>query len=236
MLKNELIQRSPIRVLEKSIHGGLKKGELGAFVARKGVGKTACLAHVALDDLLRGNNVLHISFADNPRHIESWYEHIFREVAFTYKLEHPSEIYEDVLTHRLILHFQEKNPQLESVKKNILTVTQGSNFTPGVIIVDGFSFYEAELPIFKEWKQLAFDLNTEIWFSATIRLDDSVVDEEGIPSPVSKFKDFFSVIISLRPMNDFVDLQLLKDRDSKNPEKLRLKLDPKTLLIANRRV
>ncbi len=70
MLKTELIQRSPIRVLEKSIHGGLKKGELGVFTARKGVGKTACLAHVALDDLLRGNNVLHISFADNPRHIE----------------------------------------------------------------------------------------------------------------------------------------------------------------------
>lgn len=236
MLKNELIQRSPIRVLEKSIHGGLKRGELGVFTARKGVGKTACLAHVALDDLLRGDNVLHISFADNPRHIESWYEHIFREVASTYKLEHPSEIYEDVIAHRLILHFQEKYKNLAPIKQNLQAVTEGSRFVPGVIIVDGFSFYEAEPFIFQEWKQLAIDMNTEIWFSATIRPEDTEIDEEGIPSPVSRVKHFFSVIIALYPMTDFVDLQLLKDRDSKNLEKLRLKLDPKTLLIANRRV
>lgn len=236
MLKTELIQRSPIRVLEKSIHGGLKKGELGVFTARKGVGKTACLAHVALDDLLRGNNVLHISFADNPRHIETWYEHIFQEVASTYKLEHPSEIYEDILAHRLILHFQEKYKELEPVRQNIQAVTGGSHFTPGVMIVDGFSFYEAEPHIFQEWKQLANEMNTEVWFSATIKPDDTEVDEEGIPSPVSRFKHYFAVIIFLSPMNDFVDLQLLKDRDSKNLEKLRLKLDPKTLLIANRRV
>lgn len=236
MLKNELIQRSPIRVLERSIHGGLKKGELGVFTARKGVGKTACLAHVALDDLFRENKVLHISFADNPRHIESWYEHIFREVASAYKLEHPSEIYEDVILHRLILHFQEKYHDLEPVKNNIQAVIEGSRFIPGVIIVDGFSFYDAEPKIFQQWKQLALDMNTEIWFSATIRPDDNEVDEEGIPSPVFRFKEFFAVIILLHPMNEFVDLRLLKDRDSKDLEKLRLKLDPKTLLIANRRV
>ena len=29
MLKEEIIKRSPIRILEKSIHGGLGKGNLG---------------------------------------------------------------------------------------------------------------------------------------------------------------------------------------------------------------
>jgi KaiC/GvpD/RAD55 family RecA-like ATPase len=87
MIKKELIQRSPIRILEKSIHGGLGKGNLGVFTARKGVGKTACLVHVAVDKLLRDQKVLHISFADDPHHIESCYNQVFNEAARAYGIE-----------------------------------------------------------------------------------------------------------------------------------------------------
>ena len=37
MVKQELIQRSPVRVFEKSIHGGLKSGDLGVIASRKGL-------------------------------------------------------------------------------------------------------------------------------------------------------------------------------------------------------
>ena len=57
MLKSQLIKKSPIRVLDKTIHGGLGAGNLGAFTARKGVGKTASLVHVATDKMLRGEKV-----------------------------------------------------------------------------------------------------------------------------------------------------------------------------------
>ena len=64
MIKKELLKRSPIRVLEKSIHGGLGQGNLGVFIGRKGVGKTATLIHVALDKLLEEQHVVHLTFAD----------------------------------------------------------------------------------------------------------------------------------------------------------------------------
>jgi predicted ATP-dependent serine protease len=54
MINEELIQRSPIRILEKSIHGGLKAGEIGAVASQRGVGKTSVLVQVALDKLLQG--------------------------------------------------------------------------------------------------------------------------------------------------------------------------------------
>ena len=74
MLKKELNNKSPLRILEKTTQGGLGKGNLGVFAARRGMGKTACLVHFALDALLQGRKVLHLSFAENAEHILSWYE------------------------------------------------------------------------------------------------------------------------------------------------------------------
>ena len=57
MFKKEVNEQSPLRILEASIHGGLGKGNLGVVAARAGVGKTACLVQIGLDDLLRDKHV-----------------------------------------------------------------------------------------------------------------------------------------------------------------------------------
>ena len=49
MHRKELNERSPLRVLEKSIHGGLGRGNLGVVIARHGVGKSAFLVGYGLD-------------------------------------------------------------------------------------------------------------------------------------------------------------------------------------------
>ena len=61
MYRKFLNARSPLRLLEKGLHGGLGKGNLGLVLAGRGVGKTACLVGIALDDLLRGGHVLHVA-------------------------------------------------------------------------------------------------------------------------------------------------------------------------------
>ncbi len=236
MLKQELIERSPIRILEKTIQGGLGKGNLGVFAARKGVGKTACLAHVAIDKLFNGQNVLHVSFADNPHHIENWYRQVFEDVAGTYKLSDPFDIYDEIKQNRLIIHFKQPDIPFEQVQKNVELITGGSSFQPSTWIVDGFSFYNSRPEELEKWKRHAQAQGTEMWFSATLHNGEAVPDAGGIPHPVSLFKDLFSVIIMLNPVQDYIALQLLKDHDSKDLDRLRLKLDPKTLLISNHRI
>ena len=61
MYRKEVNERSPMRVFEKSMHGGLGRGNVGVVLSRAGVGKTALLVQIALDDLLRDRRVLHIS-------------------------------------------------------------------------------------------------------------------------------------------------------------------------------
>ncbi len=52
MVKEDLIQRSPVRVFEKSLRGGLQSGEIGVIASQSGIGKTSVLVQIALDKLL----------------------------------------------------------------------------------------------------------------------------------------------------------------------------------------
>ncbi|MCH8962850.1 MAG: hypothetical protein IH820_16455, partial [Bacteroidetes bacterium] len=54
MYRKFLNARNPLRLLEKGLHGGLGGGNLGIVIAGPGVGKTAFLVGVALDELMRG--------------------------------------------------------------------------------------------------------------------------------------------------------------------------------------
>ena len=236
MIKNELVKRSPIRVLENSLHGGLGKGNLGVFTSRKGTGKTACLIHVATDKLLREQGVLHISFSEDPHHIESWYKQVFEEVAAAYKLTNASEIFDEINNKRIILHFKQADLQFSRIKDNIDQLIANMSSQPECFIIDGFAFENSSVEDLQLWKDLAMKKNVEIWFAATLHRENLLFDPNGIPNPVSHVADVFSVIIMLDPSHEYVDLKLLKDHGSDDIAKLRLKLDPKTLLIANHRI
>ena len=235
MLRKELVKKSPIRVLEKSIHGGLGKGNLGVFTASEGVGKTACLIHVALDRLLRGKRVIHISFADDPHHIENWYTQVFREVASAYRLENTFEVYDQLLKLRLILHFKQPDIPIQHIDEQIALFSNKTE-NAKLVILDGFNFDKAKSEDLVKWKQFAEEKNVELWFSATLHRENLQLDSRGVPAPVNMFYNFFSVIIMMKPAKDHIELKLLKDHDSADLEKLRIKLDPHTLLLLNYRV
>ncbi len=236
MLKEQLIKRSPIRVFEETLDGGLGVGHLGVLTARKGVGKTASLVHIATDKLLRGQNVLHISFSDDPKHIVTWYEQVFREVAKAYKLDNEMDVHDEIIRRRLILHFKQNNVPFDDIEKNIEQVKAGFIGDPQVIIVDGFPFETATIEQLKAWKTFAQAQNVSVWFSATLHRERLDLDDHGVPAPVNKFSNLLEVIIMLSPKQDYIEFNLLKSHGNGNGKKIQLKLDPKTLLISNHRV
>jgi hypothetical protein len=236
MIKSQLIKRSPIRVFEETLDGGLGIGHLGVLTARKGVGKTASLVHIATDKLLRGQNVLHISFADDPKHIVTWYEQVFREVAKANKLENEMDVHDEIIRRRLILHFKQANVPFEEIETNYEQVKAGFSGDPQVIIVDGFPFEDASHEQLAAWQSFAEAKNVAIWFSATLHRDQLDLDDQGVPAPVNKFTDLLKVIIMLNPKQDYIEYNLVKSHQNGNGKKIQLKLDPKTLLISNHRV
>src|SRR3954469_23295389 len=102
MYRKEVNERSPMRVFEKSMHGGLGRGNVGLVAARPGVGKTPLLVQIALDDLLRDRKVLHISHEHAVDHVRAFYDEIFHDLASTSKLTDTEAVKLDVERHRLI--------------------------------------------------------------------------------------------------------------------------------------
>lgn len=236
MLKEQLIKKSPIRVFENTLDGGLAAGQLGVLTARKGVGKTASLVHIATDKLLRGQNVLHISFADDPKHIITWYEQVFREVAKAYKLENAMDVHDEIIRHRLILHFKQKDIPFNEIKSHIEQLQVSMSGEPHLIVVDGFPFEESVRDRLAQWQEFAQVKQIAIWFSATLHRENLDLDKHGVPSPVNTYYDLFKVIIMLNPVKNFVEFNLLKSQKNGDAKKLQLKLDPQTLLISNYRI
>jgi KaiC/GvpD/RAD55 family RecA-like ATPase len=231
MVKAELIERSPLRALEKSIHGGLGSGNIGVLASPKGVGKTACLVHIAADKLFQGKHVIHVSYSSRVDYIINWYEDIFKEIAKKQKSKSAIEIQDEVIKNRVIMNFKQEGARTEQVLKSVEAMIFYGKFTADAVIVDGYDFIQCSKDDLKKFKEFARRMGLEVWFSASLKEDGPLYDEEGVPCVLKKLLDDIDVLITLHSKIDHVRLRVVKDRDFIAPGELRLKLDPKTLLI-----
>lgn len=231
MVKKELIERSPLRLLEKSIHGGVGSGNIGVIAARKGTGKTACLVHIATDQLFQDKHVIHVSFSGRTDHIISWYEDIFGEIAKKRSLDDAMDVHDTLIKNRVIMNFNQEGVTREQLLRSIRALVDDGHFKADVIVVDGYDFAKGETETLKVLREFAVEHGLTVWFSATVRREDEGTDEHGVPSVLSRFIEDIAVLITLTPENDHLKLQLLKDHDTYRTEDLHLELDSRTLLI-----
>jgi hypothetical protein len=233
MINEELMSKSPLRILEKSTQGGVGKGNIGIIAARKGVGKTACLVHIATDQLLQGKNIIHVSFAANTAHIAAWYKDIFEEVARRLGIPNPQDVENEVTRNRVIMNFKQDEVAIGRMLSSIKSMIREGNFVADVVVVDGYDFSGADTENFAAFKAFAEELRISIWFSATTHRDDPSKDANGVPVVLSPYMNNTAILILMEPVEGYVHLHLVKDHDVfPAPDSLRLKLDPQVMLIA----
>lgn len=231
-IKEELIKRSPLRVLERSISGGLGRGCLGVLASRKGVGKTACLVHIAADKLLQSKPVIHVSYASRIDHIVTWYEDIFKEMAKAPSMRAALDDLDELVRRRVIMSFKQDGMRTEQVLRSLEAMIVHGRFPAETVIVDGFDFARAGADDLRAFRDFAGRLGLEVWFSASLKKEDPLFDERGIPFELAPYLEAIDVLITLRHHGDHVHFNLVKDHDRLAPKDLGLRLDPTTLLIA----
>ena len=133
MRRKELNERSPIRVLESSIHGGLGAGNVGVVIARHGVGKTAFLVGVALDDLMRGKKVLHVSLEHDAEKVRAYYDEIFSDLAHERNLEDVWKVRLEMERNRRIHAYLGGSFETVKLKRAIAFLGEHGDFRPGAI-------------------------------------------------------------------------------------------------------
>lgn len=222
---------SPLRVLERSCRKGLGRGNLGALVARAGVGKTACLIHIALDKLFRKERLVHVSLEDVPEKITSYYSVIYSDLMKALRLQGEHELKLLMDRNRLILAYLNQSFEIRRLRENLKNLVERIDFAPDSLIVDGLDFSRTGREVIQGFKDLAAEFQVEIWFSALSPSKEKESAGPAVPFPRNDVEDLFSIIIQLLPTQAGVHLKLLKDHEAPATEDVGVKLDPNTFLV-----
>ncbi|MCL2557414.1 MAG: hypothetical protein FWE09_02955 [Treponema sp.] len=236
MIKEELIRRSPIRLFEKSIRGGLRPGEMGIVASQRGVGKTSVLVQIALDRLLQGGKVIHVSFAQASQKVFGWYQDIFEEFAGGQNLVGKEGVKDDIMKNRVLMNFNQSGMTLDTIAKSLGALIRDGGFSADALIVDGFDFSLASRDYVQRLKAFAAETGLSIWCNCTVNggadgAEAPRYDEERMPVAVKGFADLIDVAVVLEPASDCVELSVSKARGEPVAALPTARLDPRTLLI-----
>ncbi len=235
MYRKEVNEQSPIRILEQSIRGGLGKGNLGVIMARAGIGKSAILVQIGLDDLLRDRTVLHISLDQTMENVRSWYDALFADLVQRTNMQDPAEAQATIEKNRMIASFTDQDLWPARLEKTVELFRSQLDFKPSAILVDGhpWDFYEvtenaAMIGAFKAYAKL---IGAELWMSAQTLSGPTPESPTGLPAPVDACARLVDVALHLEPEGGDVVVRILKDHDNPQPPLLELRLHPDTLRL-----
>jgi len=228
MGKEDLIASNPLRVLGLDREAEEGKQSLGLVMARAGLGKTAILVQIALDSMIRGNKVLHVSTGESIEKTRDRYNDI---LALTLK-DHSVEDLAEVGKKRMIMTFRENVFSRAVLEERLQDLIHQDIFKPNCLIIDGYDFDGNGRQALEELKQLMADLGISvIWFSAVRHREDDRVSADGVPAPCHAIDDLFDVVLLINPDDEMMKLDILKCAYCEVEPGTTLMLDPSTMLI-----
>jgi hypothetical protein len=212
MIRKEAILQSPLRLLDRSIRGGLGKGHLGVIMAPAGVGKSACLVQIGLDALLRERPVLHVAIGQSVEHVSARYDALFDDLAERVDLADRRGVRQLVTGRRLIWALVEGTFSARAFDEALAAFQAHLEAGPYAILVDGFDWQAAGCAAtVRAIKASAARVGAELWMTAR----DALCRELGRGTPVaSRSGDcagLVDVAILLEPHGPHARLTLVKD-------------------------
>jgi len=225
----DLIVNNPLRALgleEKA--GDAAQAMMGLVMARAGLGKTAILVQFALDCMLLGNKVLHVSIGEGIDKTRAWYDDILSLLTDGEKIESIPE----VMKNRMIMTFMESSFSRALLEERLDDLVQQNVYKPECLIIDGYDFDNNDKKSLEELRDFMNNRGLKmIWFSAVIHRDDKRVSLDGVPAPCHEMDSLFDTVLVIKPEGDAMKLNILKcDTCSVDPGSI-LMLDPSTMLI-----
>ncbi len=237
MLRKEVNEKSPLRILESSTKGGLGPGKLGVVMARAGVGKTAFLVQIGLDDAMRERPVLHVALRQELDHVRSWYDALFDDLAEVTELQNREQVRAIVNRNRVIQAYPDSVLPHERLDDILGMYADKIGFTPKAILIDGFDWESgkivaraAELGAFKI---TAKRIGAELWMSAQTHRAGAAANPTAIIPPCEAYADLIDLGIFIESEGTGATVRLLKDHDNPRPAETHLHLDTDTMRLVS---
>lgn len=208
----------------------IKPGGFAAIIARAGVGKTALLVQIAINGMLRGKNILHISTADPVEKVDLWYKEVFQRLGQEHESLKSTKIKDQLLRHRFIMTFETETFSISKLKKRVNELISQEIFTPAQIMIDDFSFDKASEEELADLKKFVESNNLVFWFTMRSHRDEPI-SEMKIPTRLMPMIGWFDYMIRLEPENDRICVRQVATGGNANENGSVLFLDPSSLLI-----
>jgi len=231
MLKKDLILKNPLRAWEPDTGRNAATPRMGLVIATRGAGKTAVLVQFALDSLLRGNKVVHVSIGQSLEKTKEWYEDLFQELSRSYKLEHVGEVHSEIAANRLIMTFNTGSFSPAKLEERLKDLIEQDIFRPQSIVIDGFSFADAGEAQVRSLRELVRERGLHAWFSGVCESAEPRVSAIGVPAPCDRFESLFDSILRLDPAAQGLALRTLKSDVAASQDHPAIRLDPTTFLV-----
>ncbi|MEJ2270374.1 MAG: hypothetical protein P8Y04_11475 [Desulfobulbaceae bacterium] len=230
MQKEDLIKKNPLRVLNPLTPESLPDHRMGLIMARAGLGKTAILVQIAMDSMLRGHKVLHVSIGEGLEKAKAWYEDIYKYIVESFQLDNAPEVEDELMRSRMIMTFKESAFSRLKLEERLNDLVYQNIFRPDIVVVDGFDFAEADYVSVMDLKEMMAAMNVQGWFSALRHRNDNRKSITGVPAPCHEMDGLFDTIILLQPEKDSILLNIIKDEYDSAAGKI-LNLDPSTMMV-----
>ncbi len=223
-----LVNQNPLRVLKL---GAESSRQMGLVMARAGVGKTALLVQIALDSILGGKRVIHVSLGESIDKTLAWYDDVIQFILQEYSVDRPHELVDMVKQHRMLMTFKESAFSCARLEERLNDLVHQDIFKPACLVVDGFDFESADRKELEDIKELMNRMGLHAWFSAVSHRQDQRVSEAGVPAPCHSVDDLFENVILLIPEENNIQLDIVKSSVGLDSVAGSLNLDPTTMMI-----
>ncbi len=187
--------------------------EIGVIMARAGVGKTAFLTLLALEEICGGGRVLHVCIDEPPDKIKGWYKELIRIHSGETSATALKSVVKDIETKRFIVSFLHNSFSPRKLRDVFESVTFQAEFHPSLVVIDGLDFERYDRKFFENFKDLVSQKGFPVWTSARTHRHIDEKSDKGIPYPCHLIDDLIDIIILLDPdENGEISMKVLKDR------------------------
>ncbi|MFA4915714.1 MAG: hypothetical protein WC560_03460 [Syntrophales bacterium] len=222
---------SVIELVHRALGSPLKRGELGVMLASAGVGKTACLTHIALEQLLHGLPVLHVCINDVPEKIKLWYLEFLNNIAACRPGVELAGLQHRIEPLRFIMAYLHQTFSTDKLEQSLRNLREQTKFNPSLVVLDGIDFDRTTRSTIESLRDFAQRNELSIWMSARIHRHINTTNERGIPYPCNETDDLFDAIFLLETVLEAVQLKVLKHADAYQPKYPVIFLHPQTYML-----
>jgi hypothetical protein len=231
MLTEQPVNQDSTSLIDMALRNPLNPGEIGVLLARAGAGKTACLTHIALERLLRGQSVLHVCIDIMPDKIKQWYQEVLRNTLVAKPAESLAQLQQKIEPRRFILSYLKGTFSPGRLEQSLKDLAEQAKFKPALVVLDGLDFENTGRDVLEELKQLAKRHGVAMWMSARTHRHITQANERGVPYPCDATDDLFESIVLLEPGPEAIQITILKRENRYCSESPEVTLDPRTHLL-----